>query len=319
MIDLEAIFDYICSGKQIDRETSHRLATLPDPKPLLKLADRLRRHFHGNRFSLCSIINVRSGNCSEDCRFCAQASRHHTGIKTYSLIDSQKALTIALDTDRHGVSRLSLVSSGRQANASLLDKLAHLYSMLGQETSLDFCASLGFLSAEKAVRLREMGVTRYHCNLETCREFFPEICSTHSYDDKVETLKQAQAAGLSRCSGGIIGLGESMEHRLELAFELHALGIRSIPINILTPIKETPLAQQRVLETEEVLTTVALFRIINPQAVIRIAGGRQQLGDEQYRCFISGANGAIVGNYLTTVGSSIAEDLRRIAALGYFL
>ncbi len=319
MLEPEEIFSRIRSGGDIDRRTARRIARRMDLQDLLALADRLRRHFHGRRFFLCSIINARSGNCSEDCRFCAQSARHPTDIDSYRLIDPDKALAVAMENDGCGVRRLSLVASGRSPDRSLLDGLGRLYDMMAGKTRLDFCASLGLISASQAAELRRMGVTRYHCNLESCREFFPQICTTHTHGEKVETLKNAARAGLSRCSGGIIGMGEGLDERIELALELRDLGIRSIPVNILTPVKATPLAAATPLDTDEVLRTVALFRIINPAAVIRIAGGRLLLGKEQYRCFTAGANGAIVGNYLTTVGASLAEDLENIAALGYRL
>ena len=162
-----------------------------------------------------------------------------------------------------------------------------------------------------------MGVSRYHCNLETAERCFAEVCTTHTWQDKVATLKTAAAAGMSLCSGGIIGLGESMEDRIELALELRGLGIRSIPLNIHTPIPGTPLAQQPPLPIAEVLTTVALFRFLDPEAVLRLAGGRQLLGTEQHRCFAAGANGAIVGDYLTTTGCSITEDIARLRKMGF--
>jgi biotin synthase len=176
---------------------------------------------------------------------------------------------------------------------------------------------MGFLTKEKADQLVASGVKRYHCNLETCRSFFPQICTSHTWEEKVATIRIARSAGMDICSGGIIGLGESLEQRLELAFELRQLDVLSIPINILTPIPGTPLGELEQLSLGEVLTSIAMFRFINPHAVVRLAGGRAQLGDEQYRCFQAGANGAIVGNYLTTAGNSISEDLQMIESLGF--
>ena len=309
--------DRVLRGRIPDRQTVLELATVSDPAELWSAADTIRRHFMGDRFHLCSIINARSGNCSENCRFCAQSARYRTGAPVYDLVDDSQAMTIALDNDRHGVHRLSLVTSGHSVDDPTLDRLGALYQDIRARTGMASCASMGFLTPEKAARLRAMGVSRYHCNLETCRDFFPEICTTHTWEDKVETLRHARAAGMSLCSGGIIGMGETMAQRIDLALELRALGVDSIPINILTPIEGTPLADQEVLATSEVLTTIALFRFINPDIVIRIAGGRQQLGADQYRCFTAGANGAIVGNYLTTTGASIDEDLAALARLGY--
>ena len=306
----------VIDGHRIDRETALRLLDT-DHRELWRAADDIRRHFLGDRFDLCSIINARSGNCTENCRFCAQSARHHTGIDTYTVIPEDEALTQAADNDQHGVGRLSLVTSGRSLAPDTLDALVGLYGKMTASTSLLFCASAGMLTPEIAATLKEAGVGRYHCNLEASRGYFPQVCTTHTWAEKVETLQLARSAGMTLCSGGIIGMGEQMTDRIDMAFELRELEVKSIPINILTPIPGTPLAELAPLSVDEVLTTVALFRFINPEAVIRMAGGRQQLGDDQYRCFAAGANGAIVGNYLTTTGAGIKEDLERVSAMGF--
>nr|WP_028579566.1 biotin synthase BioB [Desulfogranum japonicum] len=302
---------------QLDAETANKLAVLPDKEPLLQAADAVRKHFMGNHFHLCSIINARSGNCTENCRFCAQSARHHTGIDTYTMIEHDEAMTIAKDNDLNGVHRLSLVTSGRSLNAETLEQLISLYRDISAVTAMQLCTSAGMLTKDIADTLVTAGVSRYHCNLEANKEYFPKVCTTHTWEEKVNTLEIAKKAGMTLCSGGIIGMGESMEDRIALAFELRELNVLSIPINILTPIPGTPLEQLEPLTTEDVLTVVALFRLINPQAVIRMAGGRQQLGKDQYRCFTAGANGAIVGNYLTTTGSGIDGDLAQLGKLGY--
>ena len=306
----------VLEGHRISLQEAGQLLAA-DKQELYRAADDLRRHFLGNHFHLCSIINAKSGNCSENCRFCAQSARHHTGIETYTVIPDEEAMTIALDNDQHGVHRLSLVTSGRSLSLGTLEELTGLYAQMSGKTSLQFCASTGFLDEETSKGLRAAGVSRYHCNLEACRDFFPEVCTSHSWQEKTETLKLARQAGMSLCSGGIIGMGESVEHRIALALELRELEVKSIPINVLTPIPGTPLAALQPLSLEEVLATIALFRFINPDAVILMAGGRQQLGSDQYQCFAAGANGAIVGNYLTTGGNSIAEDLERLADMGF--
>uniref|UniRef100_UPI004057A464 biotin synthase BioB n=1 Tax=Candidatus Electronema sp. TaxID=2698783 RepID=UPI004057A464 len=247
----------------------------------------------------------------------AQSARHQTDAPVYAMIDHDEAMRIARSNAAAGVERLSLVTSGRAAEESALPRFNSLYEQFRRETKLKFCASMGLLDQRKAGLLAAMGVSRYHCNLETCERRFAEVCTTHTWQDKVATLKTAAAAGMSLCSGGIIGLGESMEDRIELALELRALGIRSIPLNIHTPIPGTPLAELPPLPLTEALTTVALFRFLNPEAVIRMAGGRQLLGPEQHRCFAAGANGAIVGNYLTTAGCSVAEDIARLREMGF--
>lgn len=315
--DIQDIVSSIREGHAIDRATALGIAEAQDQKAVWDGADRIRQHFNGSRFALCSIINARSGRCSEDCRFCAQSSRHQCEIDEYETIDPDEAFALAAECDRFGVHRISLVTSGRSASEGLLDQLQKLYRSIEQATSLKLCGSMGLLTREKAEKLRGMGVRRYHCNLEASRNFFPTVCTTHTWEEKVETLNIARQAGLSLCSGGIIGMGETMADRIDLAFELRELAVDSIPINILTPIPGTPLADLQPLSIEEVLTTIALFRFINPKGIIRIAGGRQQLGEDQYRCFTAGANGAMVGNYLTTSGTGIEEDLKNFKAMGF--
>ena len=305
------------TGGQIDRNTALALARGADKEKLYCLADGIRRHFMGNRFDLCSIINAKSGNCSENCRFCAQSARHHTGIESYTIIPEEEALRIAQDNDHYGVERLSLVTSGRSLNPKTVEELRHLYEKMADSTGLLFCASSGLLDEASVRALKQAGVGRYHCNLEASRNYFPQVCSTHSWEEKVDTLRLARDHGMSLCSGGIIGMGESLEDRIDLALQLRELGVKSIPINILTPIAGTPLEVLSPLSLAEVLTAVALFRLINPDATIRMAGGRQQLGVDQYRCFSAGANGAIVGNYLTTDGAGITEDLAQLRTMGY--
>ncbi len=314
---IQTTYDRLLNGQPVNRETARQLAVCPDRQALLSVADSLRRHFMGDRFHLCSIINGRSGNCTENCRFCAQSARYQTGVASYELIDPDQAVHIARDNDNHGVDRLSLVTSGHSVDAATLQRLAELYDRIQQQTDMHSCASMGFLDPDRAEQLTDMGVSRYHCNLEASRGYFPQVCTSHSWQDKADTLEIARAAGMSLCSGGIIGMGESMEDRIDLALELRELAVKSIPINILTPIPGTPLAALQPLPLQEVLTTIALFRFINPDAVIRMAGGRQQLGDAQYRCFAAGANGAIVGNFLTTAGSSISHDLQQLRAMGF--
>lgn len=306
----------IIEGKRIDRQTVLQLLSSP-PRELHRAADGLRRHFLGNHFDLCSIINAKSGNCTENCRWCAQAARHHTGIETYKAIAEEEALAQAGDNDEHGVHRISLVTSGRSLSRETTAELIRLYQGMAESTSMQFCTSAGLLDQEIAAGLYAAGVRRYHCNLEASRRFFPQVCTSHTWEEKAETLQLARKTGMSLCSGGIIGMGESMEDRIDMAFELRELDVKSIPINILTPISGTPLGGLSPLPLDEVLTTVALFRFINPEAVIRMAGGRQQLGEDQYQCFAVGANGAIVGNYLTTTGGGIDEDLRHLAAMGF--
>ncbi len=288
-----------------------------DLDDLCRAADTLCRKIHGNQFDLCSIINARSGKCSEDCKYCAQSSKYSTDITCYEQIDEELALLQACENDAHGVKRLSLVTAGHSLRVEQIASMGEMYAAMAARTELKFCASMGFLSQETAQLLYSYGVRRYHCNLEACREFFPSICTSHTWEDKVATLMIAREAGMDLCCGGIIGMGESVRQRLQLAFELRELEVLSIPINILSPIPSTPLEAITPIELDDVLRAVAMFRLINPKAVIRIAGGRGRFGDEQYKLFSSGANGAIVGDYLTTMGAGVKEDLDAFSKLGF--
>ncbi len=307
----------IREGGEVDFDQAILLAQQADLEPLIAAASELGREFHGPGFDLCSIINARSGKCSEDCSYCAQSSHYNTNILTYDLVDSGTAMVQAVANDDYGVKRLSLVTAGRSITVSQLDSMGTLYAEMAERTGLLFCASMGLLTREKAEILVSFGVRRYHCNLEACKDYFPSICTTHTWQDKVKTLGIAKAAGMDLCSGGIIGMGETLEQRLQLAFELRDLEILSIPINILTPIAATPLEGIKPIALEDVLRCVALFRFINPRAVIRIAGGRDRFGDDQYQLFSSGANGAIVGDYLTTGGAGVVRDLTELSRLGF--
>ncbi|MBW6520019.1 MAG: biotin synthase BioB [Desulfoarculaceae bacterium] len=316
-MNIQDCLQQIHNDSALSYEDALALALGADLSELCRAADGLRRFFLADSFDLCSIINARSGRCSEDCRYCAQSARYCVAIDSYEQIETDTALAQARENDRSGVPRLSLVTAGRSVTSNQLESLGQLYAEIGRETGLQFCASMGLLTRDKAERLVAFGVRRYHCNLESCRDYFPEVCTTHSWEEKVETILLARAAGMDVCSGGIIGMGESLEQRLQLAFELRELEVMSIPINILTPIAGTPFGELDPIPFDEVLRAIAMFRFINPRAVIRLAGGRNQFGSDQYHFFGAGANGAIVGNYLTTAGNGLDEDLHAIGKMGF--
>ena len=307
----------VLAGAEISFDDALNIACNVESAKLYQEADKLRRAIHKNKLAICSIINAKAGKCSEDCKFCAQSAHYDVEVASYDLVDPVEAVKLAKESEQSGVQRFSLVTAGKEVSEQHLAEFKEIYKKLQENTQLSFCASMGFLTAEKAIKLKEMGVSRYHCNLETCRSFFPNVCTSHTWDEKVATIKIAQDAGLEVCSGGLIGLGESLEQRLELAFELRELGILSVPLNILNPIKNTPFENLNPLSVAEVLTSVAMFRFILPNAVIRLAGGRNLLGEEQGKCFTSGANGSIVGNYLTTLGNSLEEDIKMFKELGF--
>jgi len=286
---------------------------LPD---LFMAALRVTRRFHGGRVDLCSIINARSGRCSEDCAFCAQSGRYRTGAAVYPLLTKEEILPRAYEMETKGARRFSLVTSGRGMAGADFEKILDTYKTLGEKTNLSLCASLGIIDYHQALRLKESGVATYHHNLETARGHYPKICTTHSFDERVEMVRAAREAGLGVCSGGIIGLGEILAQRVEMAFQLKELGVWSVPLNILTPIGGTPLQGSPVPPPLEVLKTAAIFRLVLPRAVIRLAGGREAaLRDLQSLALLAGINGLMVGNYLTTGGRLVEDDLQMLRDL----
>jgi len=287
--------------------------------PLEKLqagAALIQEKFFGKHIDLCTIINGKSGRCSEDCKYCAQSARHHTGIDEYDFLPTEEILKVALANEKAGVNRFAIVTSGRKLDGKNFERAIDTYKVLRAALKIDLCASHGILSAEQLQRLKAAGVNRYHHNLETSRRFFPQICTTHTYDDRIKTIKFAQKIGLKVCSGGIIGMGETWQDRIDLAFELAVLEIKSIPINILTAIKGTALENLPRPSAEEILRTVAIFRYINPTANIRLAAGRKFLPDNGAAAFLHGASAAITGNMLTTTNINIQTDLKLLRELG---
>ncbi|MDI3534460.1 MAG: biotin synthase [Thermosediminibacterales bacterium] len=306
----------VMSGQSISFEEAIQLAQVEDVEGLFAAANRIRQKFKGNRVDLCTIMNAKSGRCPENCKFCAQSAHYRTGVQEYPLISVEEALRMAKENEMHGVHRFSLVTSGKALSKKEFDRVIEIYKVLRQKTKLQLCASLGIISHDQAVRLKEAGVTMYHHNLETSRDYFHKICDTHTYQDRIDTVKNAMAAGLDVCCGGIIGMGESMEDRIKMAFEIKELGVRSVPVNILNPIKGTPLENAEKLNPIEILKTMSIFRFIIPDGFIRYAGGRNTLGGLQRLGFNAGINAALVGNYLTTVGNSIPEDIAIIKEEG---
>nr|WP_243128303.1 biotin synthase BioB [Clostridium niameyense] len=287
-----------------------------DLQKLFHGANRIREKFMGNKVDLCSIMNAKSGRCSEDCKFCAQSIRYNTDVKVHGIVDKDEAIKLALENEKEGINKFSLVTSGRGLLGKEFYEIVRIYKTLREKVNIDLCASLGILTYEQLVSLKKVGVSTYHHNLETNRNYYKKICTTHSYDERINTIKNAQRAGLKVCCGGIIGLGESMKDRIDLAFELNSLNIKSIPINVLNPIKGTPLQEAKPLTQKEILKTMAIFRFINPKADIRLAGGRNLIENFGESCFKVGVSATISGNYLTTSGNKIKDDINMINNLG---
>lgn len=316
---LSQLAERLISGRELTYNEALALGELEDDRlnELFLAALKVTRHFHGNSVDICSIMNAKSGRCSEDCAFCAQSGRYRTNVPVYPLLSKEEVLERALEMESGGAHRFSLVTSGRGILAGDFEKVLNIYKTLRNKTGLGLCASLGIIDYDKALRLKEAGVTMYHHNIETSCSYYPQICTTHSFRERVETIRSAKDAGLKICSGGIIGLGEEWEHRVEMAFQLKELQAVSVPVNILTPIEGTPLWGNTVPPPLEILKAAAMFRLVLPGAAIRLAGGREAaLRDLQSAAFLAGVNGLMVGNYLTTGGRKIENDLQMIRDLG---
>lgn len=316
-MDILKLADEIIAGRRINRGEEMDFFITADLKNLCDGANRIRKHFCGNRVDLCSIINAKSGKCSENCRFCAQSAHNCTGISEYPFLAPETILNECRHNEERGVHRFSIVTAGRTLSADDFEKTVQAFTLLSRETKMQLCGSLGLLTDEQFRRLRAAGVSRFHCNIETSRRNFPNICTTHTYDDKIACLKRAKDAGFELCSGGIIGMGETWEDRIDMAVSLAEIGVSSIPINTLTPIKGTPLENLPRLTEEEVLRTVAIFRFIVPEADIRLAAGRNFMTNCGEEAFLSGANSTITGDMLTTTGNDIQGDVQMLKNLGF--
>jgi len=287
------------------------------PFALLSSASEIREHFKGKSIGLCAIINAKSGRCPENCGFCAQSAHHATDAPIYPLLAASEITAGARRAKEEGAHMFGIVTSGTEI-ASGKEWSEILSAVAGiEKLGIKPCASLGMLNAVRARELKEAGLYRYHHNLETSRSFFPNICSTHDYEEDIGTVRVAREAGLSVCSGGIIGLGEQMEHRIEMALTLKELGVESIPINILNPIPGTPLADTPALPPLEILMTVALFRFMLPDKEIKLCGGKERnLRQLLPLAILAGCNSFMTGNYLTTTGRDTRLDLEMISDLG---
>ncbi len=306
----------LLNGKDITKEEALELVDAP-LEELCQAADRIRKAFCHDSFDICTIINGKSGKCPENCKYCAQSAHYATKIEEYPLLSGEKILKDALCNQEAGVLRFSVVTSGRCLNDEELSQACSIFRLLKRKTRLSLCASHGLLSLEQYRMLKEAGVERIHNNLETSRRYFPHICTTHTYDDKIHAIRAAQEAGLSVCSGGIMGMGETWEDRIDLALELRSLHIASIPINVLNAIPGTPLERETPLKLPEIRRITAIYRMLHPRAAIRMAGGRGQLPDKGRSVFASGSNAAISGPMLTTSGISMEEDMQILRELGY--
>ena len=312
----------VLRGGQINRGEALGLFNLEnsaDIFDLLAWANRIREHFKGNKIHLCSIVNAKAGACSENCSFCAQSSFYQTGSPKYGFVDPEPVQEAADEASRNRVTAVGLVAAWKGLNEGpLLDEVCARVRELKATDKTRPDVSLGIIKSQRvADRLKEAGVECYGHNLESSRRFFSQTCTTHTYDDRLETIGYLKKAGIKICSGSIIGMGETREDRCDLAFSLKEIGANVVPVNILNPIKGTPFEKNEPLSVLEILKTIACFRFILPRQEIMIAGGRTvNLRDAQSLIFMAGASALMVGNYLTTLNQPVEKDLQMLKDLG---
>ena len=297
----------------IDKQELLRLYNL-DLDELLKLSSKYVK----DEIEFCSLINARNGKCSQNCKYCAQSSHYRTHIDSYPLVKIEEVRKAALDAKSHKASRFAIVTSGKTPDESDFDKMLEMIKEINKIEGLNSCASIGILNEEQAKQLAQAGLKRFHHNINTCRSYYPEVCTTHSWDDRLNTCKLVKKYGMELCCGVILGMGETIEQRVEMAMELAEIEPNSIPINILMPIPETPFENYHdKIDEENVLRTMAIFKIANPKSVVRFCGGRMRLSQENQELALKTCvEGILVGNYLTTVGREPHEDLETANNLG---
>lgn len=280
-------------------------------------ADEIRKKYNGNSFDMCAIMSVKGGRCSENCKFCAQSSCSSAEIPEYKVRDTDYVVTDAKKRNKTGITHYCQVSSGRKVNAKELSQICENVKGIVSETNLIPCVSLGLLTKEDLEELKKAGVKRVHNNIETSPKYFGKLCTTHTTDEKIKVMKLVHEAGLELCSGGIFGVGESWEDRIEMAFALREVNPESVPINMLKPIKGTPMESYPYLSEDELRRIIAVFKFILPKSEIRFAAGRDIIEDAGISFFKSGSNATISGDMLTVKGVSLEKDLENIRSLGY--
>jgi len=308
----------MATGEGVTEEEAESLSEGVSTEELLSASEVVTKKFLPVKFDSCSIINAKSGRCPENCKWCAQSAHFHTGAVEYPLLGMEKMTKAAVMCHERGIGRFSFVTSGRRLNDAEVDEICRCCNEIRSKCSISLCMSSGLLELSQLEKLHNHGVSRYHCNLETAPSFFGTLCTTHDQNQKIATLKAARAAGMDICSGGIIGMGESAGQRIELAFALKELGAYSVPVNVLNPIKGTPLERQPLLSDDDLLRTVALFRLILPKAYLRFAGGIARFSDDTViKAYRAGINSAIMGDMLTTAGTDISSNVGLIRRAGY--
>lgn len=306
----------VLNGGLIDKSEAMQLWEA-DYDELCSAANEIREKFCSNNFDICTIVNGKSGKCSENCKFCSQSSFYHTCAGEYPLLDKESIVKEAMNNAEQGMLRFSIVTSGRRLNDKEVDIMCDVIREIRKNTDISICASFGLLNEEQYRKLKDAGVARIHNNIETSENNFPNVCTTHTFSDKINAIKAAQKAGLDICSGGIMGLGENNEDRVDMAFTLRELNVKSIPVNMLNPIPGTPFENNKKLTEKDMCRICAIYRFILPDAFIRLAGGRGLMENKGRDCFLSGANAAISGNMLTTSGITFETDLALLKELNF--
>lgn len=316
-MDILELADKIINGKRLCREDNTDFFASCGLEKLCTGADRIRKHYMGDRVDMCAVISGKGGRCPEDCKYCAQSVFNKTGCDVYGFIPEEEIVRACKEDEKEGIHRFSIVTAGKALTGEDFKKAVHAYKTMSKECNIGLCASMGFITKEQLEELKEAGVTYYHHNIETSESYFPKICTTHTFGDKLRTLKNVKETGLKICSGGIIGMGETLKDRISMAFSLAEAGADSIPVNILMPVKGTPLEAVETLSEPEILRTIAMFRYVNPDADIRVAAGRKFFTEGGKKAFLSGASAVITGNMVTTSGSTtVSMDKKMFGEIG---
>lgn len=318
MTAVQELREKVLAGGSIGKEEALRLVS-SDLQELLQAADDIRKAFSGQQFDMCAVMSIKGGRCSENCRFCPQARVSVSDIRTFPVLQPQEMVRGAKQAILPGIRHFGFVASGRKMDDAGIENVCRAVQAARKDTDAHFCVSLGLLTRKDLRKLKEAGVSRIHNNLETSERFFPNLCTSHTWREKFEVARMVREEGLELCSGGIFGVGESWEDRIDLALAERKLGATSVPLNMLDPVKGSPLGDSPVLKEDEVLRIVAIFRFVLPGRFLRLAAGRPFLPDAGFSAFTSGANASITGDMLNVKGITAQKDLETIQSMNFCL